>query len=67
MGSLNALGIECLMCNVKILEQRTFKSFLKFLLCLEKYSCGMMGRLLLMFVELWVTFFQTCAELWAKI
>ena len=61
MGSLNALGIECLMCNVKILEQRTFKSYLKFLLCLI-----LMGRLLLMFAELWVTFFQTCAELWAK-
>ena len=48
------------MCNVKILEQRTNKSCLKFLLCLEQYSvsCRIMGRLFHMFAELWVTFFR---------
>ena len=26
-----------------------------------------MGIVFVMFAELWVTFFQTCAELWVKI
>ena len=69
------------MCNVKILEQRAYKSCLQFFLCLEKcsVSCEIipwvpdsrvaklwvdLGRLLPMFAELWVTFVQTCAELW---
>ena len=38
-------------------------------LCALKISfvCGIMGVVFIMFAELWITFYQICAESWVQI
>ena len=54
-----------------VFEQRTYKSCFIVLLCIAKVLCeeksSLMGMVFILFVELWVKYFQTYEELWVAI